>query len=215
MAEIKIQRKKSRAWIWLLLLLVAVVLIWLYFDAVDNDIDEAENEYGTETVVEEEGYVMFLDTLDTDVSARSDEMQQFVDAEVEVQNYYVLNGLRSLASSLNAIVNNQDITDPKLRAERNDLDRFITDIDEDTTDTRLYKKAITNSVGLMQSIQQKKYPDMKAQVDSVVNSAEQIDGSVPFEEQQEQVKEFFDLANNVLQEMRKDYNEPEPVTLEE
>lgn len=209
MAEIKIQRKKSRAWIWLLLLIVAIVLIWLYFESIDNDIEEVnlDDTYETEEVMEQD-YVMFLDTLDTNLTARSDEMQEFVDSDVDVQNYYVLNGLRSLSASLNAIVNNQDISESQLRTERNDLDKAVSEIDRDTSNIALYKEGITSAASLMKSIQKKLFPNMQTEVDSVVSSAEKITGSVPFDEQQQEVKNFFDKANKVVQNMRQDFSEP-------
>ncbi len=211
MAEIKIQRKKSKAWIWLLLLIVAIVLIWLYFNSIDNDVDEVEtdNAYETENVVEQE-YVMFLDTLDTNVTARSGELQSFTDsAEVDVKNYYVLNGLRSLSKSLNAIVNNQDVSEKDLREERNVLDRAVRDIDRDTSNTRLYKNGIRSAVNLMKSIQEKVYPQLEDEMKAVTESADKITGEVPFKEQHQEVKTFFDTANQLVQVMKKDTPVPE------
>ena len=203
MAEIKIQRKKSRAWIWLLLLIAAIVLVWLYFESIDNDVEEVEtgNTYETENVVEQE-YVMFLDTLDTNVTSRSEDMQDFVDAEVDVKNYYVLNGLRSLSASLNAVVNNQDVSESDLREERNVLDRAVTDIDRDTSNVALYKDAVSSAVNLMQSIQEKVFPQLENEVQAVASAADEITGDVPFDEQQEEVKHFFDKANELVQYMK-------------
>ena len=193
MAEIKIQRKKSKAWIWLLLLIVAIVLIWLYFNSIDNDVDEVEtdNAYETENVVEQE-YVMFLDTLDTNVTARSGELQSFTDsAEVDVKNYYVLNGLRSLSKSLNAIVNNQDVSEKDLREERNVLDRAVRDIDRDTSNTRLYKNGIRSAVNLMKSIQEKVYPQLEDEMKAVTESADKITGEVPFKRTASRGEDLF------------------------
>lgn len=209
MAKIPVEKKGGTPWWWWLLgLLLIIGLIWLIAELFDGDADVEGVPPVTDTMVAPPG-ALPPGTAAADIPGRVNEFVQFaqadtaeVEADMGLQHEYTSRGLELLAGALSAVVNQYDLGDIQMEAQRDTLTQRVEAIQQDPMSTQHANKvrdAFLSVADLMESIQQKRFPDAAQTVSQVRQSAESISETEPLLEQSEDVRTFFDRAADALQ----------------
>jgi hypothetical protein len=211
MAEINIQRKKTPVWPWILLLLL-ILLVIIFFVLNERRDDRNGDTVATDTL----GYVtgdydgritpvqefnnFAADTvrgIDRTGTAEQDRMTQGEQDTVRQAVNYTTRGFFLLSSALDDIIRRQGDRD-EFREKQDSLRRRTEELAKDTAEVRERNKvrrtAIT-SVELMEAMQKSDYQDAQGEVREARKAAEAISA----QPQEEQLRNFFKEANDVVQ----------------
>ena len=226
MADINIQRKKSSPSPWLLVVLAAVVLaVAAYFFLRPDPADEPAPAVATP---EASSPALTPDTLaaaaavdlatrraaiaaipqgDTTASAPGNAETTGALAAQAASNpaapNYVLHGLQKLTGTLVALADRDDLRDPAVAEQRDNLTSATDRLGEPTASLR---PGFVAAAGLIRAMQQKAYPELELPANDLVKLAGQLSGRSTTAAEQLQNQQFLTQAAaavRVLSEPRK------------
>jgi hypothetical protein len=225
MADINIQRKKSAPSPWLLVLLAALALgIAAYFFLRPDLVDEPTSPMAgaaTDTTT--------VAAPDTAIAAEQARRRAAADAipqgdtshvadasgsdtaeSLAVQAAtdpaapdYALNGLQKLSGVLVALTDRDDLRDPTITEQRDNLTSATARLGEPNASLR---PGFVAAAGLMRVIQQKAYPELEDAANSLVNLASQLSGRSATAAEQKQTQQFLTQAAATVKVL----SEPKP-----
>lgn len=217
MADINIQRKKSAPSPWLLVLLAAVlVAVAAYFFLRPDPADEpiaaatttetaAADTLAPGTAAEEaratpppaDGAAGTADAV-APAEASSDYTPATLAAQAATNPAapdYALNGLQKLSGVLVSLTDRDDLRDPATAEQRDNLTSATARLGEPTASLR---PGFVAAAGLIRAMQQKAYPELEDQANSLAGLAGQLSGRSATAAEQQQNKQFLTQAAAVV-----------------
>ena len=213
MADINIQRKKSSPSPWLLVLLAAVVVaVAAYFflrpDPADEPAPPAAAPAATAPTTAPDTMAAVAAVDQATRRAASDGIPQgdtlqdadsdYTPATLAIQAAtdpaapnYALNGLQKLTGVLVALTDRDDLRDPTTAEQRDNLTSATARLGEPTASLR---PGFVAAAGLLRAMQQKAYPELEDQANSLVALAGQLSGRSATAAEQQQNKQFLTQA---------------------
>lgn len=226
MADINIQRKKSSPSPWLLVLLAAGVLaVAAYFFLRPGPADEpappiavseaaapgtAPDTLAAATAVEQATRRAAIDAIPQGDSARDAGGGSETAASLAAQAVsdaaapdYARNGLQKLAGVLVSLTDRDDLHDPAVIEQRDNLTSATARLDEAGSSIR---PGFVAAAGLIRAMQQKAYPELEPQANDLVNLAGQLSGRSTTAAEQRQNQQFLTQAAAAVRVL----SEPKP-----
>lgn len=211
MADINIQRKKSSPSPWLLVLLAAVVVaVAAYFFLRPDPADEPAPPTATPAAaaaatapdtmaaaVDQATRRAAIDGIpqgDTAQAAYSDYTPATLAAQAATDPAapnYALNGLQKLTGVLVALTDRDDLRDPTIAEQRDNLTSATARLGEPTASLR---PGFVAAAGLLRAMQQKAYPELEDQANDLVSLAGQLSGRSTTAAEQRQNQQFLTQA---------------------
>ncbi|MET4075744.1 hypothetical protein [Hymenobacter sp. UYCo722] len=212
MADINIQRKKSSPSPWLLVLLAAVVLaVAAYFFLRPDSADEpapaaATPEAAAPTpdtlaaaaAVDQATRRAAIDAIpqgDTTTGAADNTETTGALATLAASNPaapdYALHGLQKLTGTLVALTDRDDLRDPAIGEQRDNLTSATARLGEPNASLR---PGFVAAAGLIRAMQQKAYPELEAPANNLVSLAGQLSGRSATAAEQRQNQQFLTQA---------------------
>ena len=217
MADINIQRKKSAPSPWLLVLLAAVVLaVAAYFFLRPGPADEpapplaettapaaAPDTLSEVNAIEQATRRAAVDGIPSGDAPAANAGAEAADNPETVGGLatqaagdpaapdYALHGLQKLTSLLVAMADRDDLRDPTLSEQRDNLTSATNRLGEANASLR---PGFVAAAGLMRAMQQKAYPDLQPQTDALVALAGQLSGRSATAAEQRQNQQFLTQA---------------------
>ena len=209
MADINIQRKKTSPSPWLLVLLAAVLLaVGAYFFLRPAPVDEPT------PAAETSAPVAPLDTAASDTAAQqaanrvqnaetaAQATEPLMDADASASLSaqaatdpaapdYALHGLQKLTGILVALADRDDLRDPTISEQRDNLTSATNRLGEANTSLR---PGFVAAAGLIRAMQQKAYPDLEGAANDLVRLAGQLSGRSATAADQQQNQQFLTQA---------------------
>jgi hypothetical protein len=215
MADINIQRKKTAPSPWILVLLAAVVLgLAAYFflrpDPADEPtpantaIDAAPADTLAPGTPAEEARATpppadaAAGVAESPTDASLDDTPATLAAQAATDpaaSGYALNGLRKLAGVLVSLTDRDDLRDPTITEQRDNLTSATARLGEPGASLR---PGFVAAAGLIRAMQQKVYPELEDQVSNLVGVAGQLSGRSATAAEQQQNKQFLTQAAAVV-----------------
>ena len=192
---------------WIIGLLLLVGLIWIVADTFD---DEPEREVAVvETPILEEERVVNDAVTGVAAAGPISEFVAFTEndettPDMGLDHEYTSEGLLKLKAALDALAVEQGAGDANIQQKKQELQQAADKIQQDPQSLQhanTIKDAFVKASNLLETIQQKNFPDLDDSVAEVKSAAESIDTSTQTLNQKDQVKKFFDEAGDALQEM--------------
>ncbi|MCC3155017.1 hypothetical protein Q3A66_17995 [Hymenobacter sp. BT770] len=203
MADINIQRKKSAPSPWILVLLAVIALaVAAYFFLRQEPADEPAppNTTGMEALP--------ADSLARATPPSADVTADSANLAHEDDNYtaetlaaqaagspadpnYAVNGLRKLTGVLVALADRDDLRDPTITEQRDNLTSATNRLGEANTSLR---PGFVAAAGLIKAMQQKAYPELEGAANDLVSLAGQLSGRHATPADQQQNKQFLTQA---------------------
>ena len=214
MADIHIQRKKTSPSPWLLVLLAAVVLaVAAYFFLRTDPADEpappvatpeaaapatAPDTLAAAAAVDQATRRAAIDAIpqgDTTAGAGDNTETTGALAIQAVSNSaapdYALHGLQKLAGVLVPLTDRDDLRDPAISEQRDNLTSATARLGEANTSLR---PGFVAAAGLIRAMQQKAYPELETQANDLVSLAGQLSGRSATVAEQRQNQQFLTQA---------------------
>ncbi|MBA3901528.1 MAG: hypothetical protein H0X62_15220 [Bacteroidetes bacterium] len=201
MAEIDIQKKKKPIWPWILgILVIIAAIVLLGREETRDEVGEtvAPITNGEAEVPEEiSEYVAYI---------RQTEPTE----EMGIHHEYTAEGLRKLASALDALVSETDTDDVEISDKRGRIEEAANYIQQDPyagTHADTIKAAFVVASQVILALQRQNFPDLSNEAQNLHSTAQDIDAQTLTLEQQEGVKEFFEESASTLDAMARRWNE--------
>lgn len=210
MADINIQRKKSSPSPWLLVLLAAVVLAaaaWFFLRPEPADEPAppvatpeaatpatAPDTLTAAAAVDQATRRAAIDAIPQGDSAGSTETAASLATQAASDPAaadYARNGLQKLAGVLVALTDRDDLRDPAIAEQRDNLTSATARLGEPNSSLR---PGFVAAAGLIRAMQQQAYPELEAQANSLVGLAEQLSGRSGTAAEQRQNQQFLTQA---------------------
>ena len=214
MADINIQRKKSSPSPWLLVLLAAVVVaIAAYFFLRPDPADEpvpaaavpetaapatAPDTLAAAAAVDQATRRAAIDAIPQGGSVQDSAGNSETAASLATQAAsdaaapdYARNGLQKLAGVLVSLTDRDDLRDPAVIEQRDNLTSATARLGEANTSLR---PGFVAAAGLIRAMQQKAYPELENQADALVSLAGQLSGRSATTAEQRQNQQFLTQA---------------------
>lgn len=215
MADINIQRKKPSPSPWLLVLLAAVVLaVAAYFFLRPSPADEpalpaattesaspatAPDTIAAAAAIDQATRRAAIDGIpqgDTAQDATTGSSETAASLATQAASNpaapdYALHGLQKLAGVLVSLTDRDDLRDPAITEQRDNLTSAISRLDEPNTSLR---PGFVAAAGLVRAMQQKAYPELESQADELVSLAGQLSGRSATAAEQRQNQQFLTQA---------------------
>lgn len=214
MADINIQRKKSSPSPWLLVLLAAVVLaVAAYFflrpDPADEPappvatpevtspatapdtlaaaaaVDQATRRAAIESIPQGDTTANVGDNAET-IRALATQA-----ASNPAVPDYALHGLQKMTGTLVALADREDLRDPAVAEQRDNLTSATDRLGEPNASLR---PGFVAAAGLIRAMQQKAYPELETQANDLVSLAGQLSGRSATAAEQRQNQKFLTQA---------------------
>ena len=203
MADINIQRKKSSPSPWLLIVLALLVLggVAWYLLRTDTGVTEQPSAAPTETDAPATGAatpassLSAADSMMLESPAVTPEALAVAARRDPASPDYARNGLRVLSELLVDLADRDDLRDANVSEKRDVLTSATARLDDSTASLR---PGFVAATGLMQAMQQKAYPELEPAVGDLLNRAGQLSGRSATAEDQQQLREFFSRATEVV-----------------
>ncbi|HEX8329925.1 MAG TPA: hypothetical protein VF629_20480 [Hymenobacter sp.] len=211
MADINIQRKKSAPSPWILVLLAAIVLAAAaYFFLRPNPADETAPAATTaqegivDTAVTATSTQLAIDsaTAAPDRNSTSSVGESETAASLATQASsdpsapdYALNGLQKLTGVLVALADRDDLRDPTVIEQRDNLTSATNRLGEPNAGLRA---GFVAAASLIRAMQQKAYPELGDVADDLVRQANQLSGRSATAAEQQQNKQFLAQAADAV-----------------
>ncbi|MBD2713883.1 hypothetical protein KBK19_02410 [Microvirga sp. STR05] len=210
MADINIQRKKSSPSPWLLILLVLAVVgaaAWYLLRHDDPQAGSSPSSSVEQTVSPAPDTTTGAETgpRPADAEAVGDMASEAAPVTPEVlagfaktnpaQPGYSREGLRLLTSALVELADRDDLRDAAVSEKRDGLTSATARLAEPNTSVR---PGFVAAAGLMQAMQQKRYPVLEPAVAELVGRATQLSGRTETAADQKQTQEFFVRAAEIV-----------------
>ena len=216
MADINIQRKKSAPSPWLLVVLAAVLLAAAaYFFLRTGPADEptppagigAAGPSGAVPAADDSTAQRTLEaaTIANDSAAAAEPLESSSDAAASLTSQaatdpaapnYALNGLQKLTGQLVALTDRDDLRDPTITEQRDNLTSATSRLGEPTASLR---PGFVAAAGLIRAMQQKAYPELEAAANDLVRLAGQLSGRSVTAADQQQTQQFLTQAAATVQ----------------
>jgi hypothetical protein len=214
MADINIQRKKSSPSPWLLVLLAAVVVaIAAYFFLRPDSVDEPAPPAATPAVaapgtapdtlaaaaaVDQATRRAAISAIPQgDTTAGTDDNIETTGALATqaasnpAAPEYALHGLQKLAGVLVPLTDRDDLRDPAIIEQRDNLTSATARLGEPNSSLR---SGFVAAAGLIRAMQQKAYPELETQANDLVSLAGQLSGRGNTAAEQHQNQQFLTQA---------------------
>ena len=209
MADINIQRKKSSPSPWLLVLLAAVLLaVAAYYflrpDPADEPAPAAETSAAgapTDAPAPDTAAQRAADQVRTaEMAAQPTEPLADADAAATLATQaatnpaapnYALHGLQKLTGILVALTDRDDLRDPTITEQRDNLTSATSRLGEPNASLR---PGFVAAAGLIRAMQQKAYPEMEGAANDLVSLAGQLSGRSATAVDQQQNQQFLTQA---------------------
>ena len=212
MADINIQRKKSSPSPWLLVLLATVLLaVGAYFFLRPAPADEPTPAVGTSvpasvTEVPSDSAARRAIALAerSDSAAQTTAPLTDTDATASLAaqaatspatSTYALHGLQKLTGVLVALADRDDLRDPTIAEQRDNLTSATNRLGEANASLR---PGFVAAAGLIRAMQQKAYPNLEDPVADLVRQAAQLSGRSATAADQQQNQQFLTQAAAVV-----------------
>ena len=211
MADINIQRKKSAPSPWILVLLAAAVLAAAaYFFLRPSPADEstpvaATAQEGTvDTTVTATSTQLAVDSAsaapDKNSNAGTSESETAASLATQaasdpVAPNYALNGLQKLTGVLVALTDRDDLRDPTVTEQRDNLTSATGRLGEPNAGLRA---GFVAAASLIRAMQQKAYPELEDVAADLVRQANQLSGRNATAAEQQQNKQFLTQAADAV-----------------
>lgn len=215
MADINIQRKKSAPSPWLLVVLAAVLLAAAaYFFLRTGPADEPTPPAGTgaagpgpvvpaaDSTAER---LLAAATRADDSVAAAQPLESSSDAAAALISQaatdpaapdYALNGLQKLAGQLVALADRDNLRDPTIAEQRDNLTSATSRLGEPNASLR---PGFVAAAGLIRAMQQKAYPELEEAANGLVGLAGQLSGRSATAADQQQNQQFLTQAAAAVQ----------------
>ena len=226
MADINIQRKKSAPSPWLLVLLAAVVLaVAAYFFLRPDPTDEpapppatqeaaapgtAPDTLAAAAAVDQATRRAAIDAIPQGDSAQAAAGSSETAASLATQAAsnpaapdYALHGLQKLAGVLVPLTDRDDLRDPAIAEQRDNLTSATARLGEPNTSLR---PGFVAAAGLIRAMQQKAYPELELPANDLVRLAGQLSGRSATAAEQRQNQQFLTQAAAAVRVL----SEPKP-----
>ena len=214
MADINIQRKKSSPSPWLLVLLAAVVVaIAAYFFLRPDPVDEpappaavpeaaapatAPDTLAAAAAIDRATRRAAIDAIPQGGAVQDSAANSETAASLATQAAsdaaapdYARNGLQKLAGVLVSLTDRDDLRDPAVIEQRDNLTSATARLGEANTSPR---PGFVAAAGLIRAMQQKAYPELESQADALVGLAGQLSGRSATAAEQRQNQQFLTQA---------------------
>ena len=209
MADINIQRKKSSPSPWLLVLLAVLVLgVAAYFFLRPDPADEPTPPLSgatadtTAVVVDtaeqarRQAAVAAIPQGDTSQVADTGGMETAESLATQAATdptapNYALNGLQKLAGVLVTLTDRDDLRDPTITEQRDNLTSATARLGEPGASLR---PGLVAAAGLIRAMQQKAYPELEEAANNLVSLAGQLSGRSATAAEQKQNQQFLTQA---------------------
>jgi len=207
MADINIQRKKSAPSPWLLVVLAAALLaVAAYFFLRTSPADEpapaAETSAAGPALSPDSAVQRTLEAAteanDSAQAAASVESSADAAASLAAQAAtnpaapnYALNGLQKLTGQLVALTDRDDLRDPTITEQRDNLTSATSRLGEPKASLR---PGFVAAAGLIRAMQQKAYPELEGAATGLVRLAGQLSGRSSTTADQQQNQQFLTQA---------------------
>ena len=206
MADINIQRKKSSPSPWLLVLLVAVLLaVGAYFFLRPDPADEPVPAVGTSAPLHEvpsdsaaQRATALAQRFDSAAQTTAPPTDADATASLAVQAAtspatpdYALHGLQKLTGILVALTDRDDLRDPTITEQRDNLTSATARLGEPNTSLR---PGFVAAAGLIRVMQQKAYPELEGAANDLTRLAGQLSGRSATAADQQQNQQFLTQA---------------------
>ena len=214
MADINIQRKKSSPSPWLLVLLAVVVLaVASYFFLRTDSVDEpampvatpeaaapgtAPDTLAAAAAVDQATRRAAIDAIPQGNSAQDTDGGSETAAALATQATsdpaapdYARNGLQKLAGVLVSLTDRDDLRDPAISEQRDNLTSATARLGEPNTSLR---PGFVAAAGLIRAMQQKAYPELETSANDLVSLAGQLSGRSATAAEQRQNQQFLTQA---------------------
>ncbi|MDF7814605.1 hypothetical protein [Hymenobacter sp. YC55] len=207
MADINIQRKKSSPSPWLLILLALLVLGAIAWFLLRKDASEQtpgappETTASTTSAVDPAAGLSAADSMMLEAPTATPEALAAATQRDPANPDYARNGLRILSGVLVDLADRADLRDADVSEKRDVLTSATARLDDSTASLR---PGFVAATGLMQAMQQKAYPALEPAVGDLLDRAAQLSGRSSTPEDQQQLREFFSRATDVVRTL----NEP-------
>lgn len=214
MAEIKVERKdnKQPIWPWIVGVLLLLLVVWGMVEFFQTD--EPEIAAVTETEQRTDDNQMGA-TERQDVAYRGaaatqvNEFVTFVEEEEEspemgLSHEYTSEGIQRLSAALSGLADERPANDADISQKRDRFQESAQRLQQDPESTQhanIIRSTFMEAADLMESIQQRNFPDQESEVEDVRSAAEEIDEKTPVLEQEDKIKDFFQNASDALQAM--------------
>ena len=216
MADINIQRKKSAPSPWLLVVLAAVLLAAAaYFFLRTGPADEPTPPAGIGAAGPSDAVPTADDStaqrtleaaaIANDSAAAAGSVESSSDAAASLTSQaatnpaapdYALNGLQKLTGQLVALTDRDDLRDPTITEQRDNLTSATSRLGEPTASLR---PGFVAAAGLIRAMQQKAYPELEAAANDLVRLAGQLSGRSVTAADQQQTQQFLTQAAATVQ----------------
>ena len=204
MADINIQRKKSAPSPWLLVILAAVLLVAAaYFFLRPGPADEpappVETSAAAPGLMSDSAAQRTLEaaTGANDSAQAAALVESSADAAASLAAQaatnpaapnYALHGLQKLTGLLIALTDRDDLRDPTITEQRDNLTSATSRIGEPNASLR---PGFVAAAGLIRAMQQKAYPEMEGAANDLVSLAGQLSGRSATAADQQQNQQFL------------------------
>lgn len=212
MAEIKVERKNNQQpiWPWIVGVLLLLLVVWGLVEFFEAD---EEPQVATVTEVTDDEQVGTTERQDVayrgEASGQVNEFIRFVEEdeaspEMGKDHEYTAQGIQRLSAALTALADETAPDDVDISQKKERMQQSAQRLQQDPESTQhanMIRSTFLEAADLMESIQQRSFPDQESKVEDVRSAAEEIDTDTPTLEQKDDVKDFFKNASEALQAM--------------
>jgi hypothetical protein len=111
---------------------------------------------------------------------------------------YATTGLQKLTSTLVALADRDDLRDPTITEQRDNLTSATSRLGEASTSLR---PGFVAAAGLIRAMQQKAYPELESQANDLISIAGQVSGRSTTAAEQQQNQQFLTQAAAMVRTM--------------
>ncbi|MFV8224601.1 hypothetical protein [Christiangramia aquimixticola] len=206
MAEIEIEKKKSK-WPWILVALLILAALLYFFVWAADDVDEVDDmeNVTTEQVVENENITD--ESSDMENNAVDTTAVQEFDAYIKnpdmgLDHKYTNGALLKLIAAVKAVADNNGVNiDADLENARSEAQAIKKDPMK-VTHANSIKDAGQHILKALKTIQNEKFPDLSGAYSDVDKAFAKIEGKQETLNQKEEVKTFFTKVSSLLNSMK-------------
>ncbi|CAN5840355.1 hypothetical protein BH23GEM3_BH23GEM3_20860 [soil metagenome] len=213
MADINVERKGPSIWPWILGLIALALLIWALTQMFGRD-DRRTAGVVTDTMVTDT--FPAATPMAPAATAEPAAVQQFAqwvdrrDAQEDagLQHQYTVNGLRSLADALEAVVQQRGVDAAPARQEIETIRTNATQLEQSDWQSQQHanvtRQAFTAAADAMGRVHQQHYTgvvNLDNQVRQVRESAQAVQPAQPLLEQRDTLHRFFERSRDALTTM--------------
>jgi len=201
MAEIRVERKEGKGWLWVVLALLALALLawWFFGRRNDNTAVGASDSTSVPAAVTVDrgavdGFLSWVANSDTTNAA----------AASDLSHEYTATGVRQLAGAIGSIARGDSLGGSEVQEQVSALttlaDRLQTE-PQSLKHADLVHAAFGSAAQLLLDVQQRSFPNARAQVDSVRQAADAMSKERPLLTQRAEVNRYFARAADAVRAM--------------